>query len=274
MASRRRAGSSSRSRRGSSIETREPHQSTSPSTVAGGVATSSTSPPPSNDTAPAWARHLLAQVEDLRAAARSSSHAEPGEASDTDTEFARQAHEDQYKFNKKMGSLFKGIVKDPSRARQLAEKGEALIAERQKILRIADVDGWDTVRIFSQKPLVDSESEKRRLKEAREQALARRRSTNTARPRQGRREEIFRSPSPQERRKRSRSRSPSQGRWEKRSWRNERQFPSTRVARDDRDGHPRCFECGDHGHFRASCPRLRRGDRRMQPGAQEPHNAE
>ena len=107
---------------------------------------------------PAWAQALLSQVEQLKAAAeRSSCQDAPGEASDTDTEFEKVAHKDQYEHNKKVASIFRAIKKHPSRAVEFAEKGEQLVAERNKLIRIADSDGWDTVRIYLKKPLVGEE---------------------------------------------------------------------------------------------------------------------
>ena len=60
-----------------------------------------------------------------------------------------------------------------------------LVAGRQQSIRIADVNGWDTVRLFQQKPIVESYSDKRRLREAQEQAITRRRA-NSSRSRRSR----------------------------------------------------------------------------------------
>ena len=135
------------------------------------LAACSSSSQPQDDPPPAWAQQLMAQVAELKSASGDlRREREVGEASDTDTEFARPAHRDQYVANKRLLSVFRHIKANPSKAIELAEKGEELINQRQTLIRIADVDGWDTVRIFQKKPVVDTEADKRRLKEAREQA--------------------------------------------------------------------------------------------------------
>ena len=218
------------------------------------LAACSSSSQPQDDPPPAWAQQLMAQVAELKSASGDlRREREVGEASDTDTEFARPAHRDQYVANKRLLSVFRHIKANPSKAIELAEKGEELINQRQTLIRIADVDGWDTVRIFQKKPVVDTEADKRRLKEAREQALAARNKANSSR---GRSFGKTRARSPRPRRERSprSSRSPSPA---KRTWRSERPFFRTSFRSNDESGSLVCFHCGRHGHFKRSCPHRR-----------------
>ena len=195
---------------------------------------------------PAWAQALLSQVEQLKAAAeRSSCQDAPGEASDTDTEFEKVAHKDQYEHNKKVASIFRAIKKHPSRAVEFAEKGEQLVAERNKLIRIADSDVWDTVRIYLKKSLVESEAEKKRLKEARDLALSRRRG-NGSRSR-SKQEHQVKALAPNSWRPTSRSPSP------KRNWRYERRQQFFRGRREE-ESQRLCFACGKPGHFQRFCP--------------------
>ena len=208
---------------------------------------------------PAWARMLINQVEELRESTRRANPPVPGKASHTDTEFEKTAHKDQYVLNKKVVSIFRAIEERPSQAVELAKQGIRLIEERNTLIRIADVDGWDTVKIFKKKPILETESDKRRLKEARDLALAKRRGNGSH----------SRTPRPRGRaalRDRSRSRSRSRSA-EKRSWRSERreEFFRGRGGWGAGDERRLCFECGRPGHFRQNCPVLQRRNRR--PGA-------
>ena len=99
---------------------------------------------------PAWAKMLINQVEELKESTRRANPPPPvpDEASDTDTEFEKTAHKDQYVLNKKVGSIFRAIEERPSQAVELAKQGIRLIEVRNMLIRIADVDGWDTVKIL------------------------------------------------------------------------------------------------------------------------------
>ena len=97
---------------------------------------------------PTWARMLIDQFEKLRDSTRRANPPLPGEASHTDTEFEKTAHKDKYVLNKKVGSIFRAIEERPSQAVELAKQGIRLIEERNTLIRIADVDGWDAVKIF------------------------------------------------------------------------------------------------------------------------------
>ena len=220
-------------------------------------------PPRTETEAPAWARELMKQVADLKSAANcQKSERDPGDASDTDTEFSRPAHRDQYMFNKRISSVLSSIQAQPERAVEYAQKGKNLVAERQQSIRIADVDGWDTVRLFQQKPVVESEADKRRLKEVREQAMARRRANSS----RSRRSRSFRerSPLPKDRRVGT-SRSPSP----RRSWRNERQ-PFRQARQPGAASGAACFQCGKPGHFQRFCPNRSRQQERFQAQEEGP----
>ena len=97
----------------------------------------------SQEDSPAWAQQIMQQVAQLRAASEASRQQDipSGEASDTDTEFQRPAHKDQYSHNKRVASFFVAIQKNPAKAIELAEKGEKLVRERNKIVQIADAEG-------------------------------------------------------------------------------------------------------------------------------------
>lgn len=210
---------------------------------------------PASEDPPAWARALLSEVAQLKEAANRQHPADttPGEGSDTDTEFEKEAHKDQYGHNKRVASIFKAIKANPSKAVEFAEKGELIVAERNKILRIADSDGWDTVRIYLKKPLVNSEADKKKLKEARDQALSKRRG-NGSRSRSDTRERLQGRP---QQKQRTASRSPSPA--PKRGWRDERRQLFFRGGDNHDNGSQQrlCFTCGKPGHFQRFCPERR-----------------
>ena len=91
-----------------------------------------------------------------------------GEASDMDTELDRTAHKDQYIF-KKVPSVFKAIKEKASKAVEFAEKGEQLLRDRNRIIRIVDSKGWDTAKfLLPETTGQHGRRKKRRLKEARD----------------------------------------------------------------------------------------------------------
>ena len=82
----------------------------------------------STDAAPAWARQLIEQVQELKATsdrprARSRSWGRPA----IHTELEKVAHKDQYVFHKCTTSYFKAIQKRPAHAVKFAKATEALL---------------------------------------------------------------------------------------------------------------------------------------------------
>ena len=117
-----------------------------------------------------WVCNLLAQVKELKVATncRRDFSIVLGEASDMDTELDRTAHKDQYIF-KKVTSVFKAIKEKPSKAVEFAEKGEELLRDRNRIIRIVDSKGWDTAKfLLPETTGQHGRRKKRRLKEARD----------------------------------------------------------------------------------------------------------
>ena len=93
----------------------ESRQSNSRSSLIGGP-----------DEPPASGQQIMQQEAQLRAAREArQQESPPGEASDTDIEFQRPAHRDQCMHNKRVASFFAAIQKNPSKAIELAEKGES-----------------------------------------------------------------------------------------------------------------------------------------------------
>ena len=122
-----------------------------------------------------WAKQLQAQSEGmqltLRAIAWKRPHGGEREQSDTEDTLQRPARKEQHHFNKRMKTIFKNIVScmdEIARVVEEARKGMENVENRNLTNRIADSDGWVVVKKFNQKPLVESEGDRRHQREARQ----------------------------------------------------------------------------------------------------------
>ena len=107
----------------------------------------------------------------LRAIASKRPHESECEESVTEDTLQRPGHKEQYRVNKRMKTIFKNIVSckdEPARVVKEARKGMGSGKDRNLTIRIADSDGWVVAKKFNQKLLVESEEDRRWLREARQ----------------------------------------------------------------------------------------------------------
>lgn len=89
---------------------------------------------------------------------------------DKKTNFKRKGNELQHAFNEEVrdklrvaGSSIEGSARDIERAKKVLEEGEALINERQKLIKIADRSehGWATVEEYVTDELADNSDDEK-----------------------------------------------------------------------------------------------------------------
>ena len=90
---------------------------------------------------------------------------------DKKTNFKRKGNELQHAFNEEVrdklrvaASSIEGSARDIERAKKALEEGEALINERQKLIKIADRSehGWATVEEYGADELADNSDDEKR----------------------------------------------------------------------------------------------------------------
>lgn len=130
------------------------------------------------DDVPPWARQLIEnqqkairkndkKLDDLREEIRALKR-KRNKDDDEDFEWKKKGHKKQFEFNRSLENQFQEIAStnDLLTARVAAEKGLELINERNKLLKIADSHGWDTVNQYVADPLAANEQDDRKLRKA------------------------------------------------------------------------------------------------------------
>ena len=92
-------------------------------------------------------------------------------------EYKKKAHEEQARFNLQVEETFQEAQEAPAPlydspalqcARDVLDKGTCLLAERQKLIKIADrsVNGWGLVTEYTADELIDDSGDEKRLEKA------------------------------------------------------------------------------------------------------------
>ena len=103
--------------------------------------------------------------EQLASLKRKSSEDEP--------ELKYKGNRKQFKFNKDVREKFEQILEKAGANDALAKiatEGMSMIDSRNKLVSIADRDGWDVVEFFESDPLTKNEEEEKKLRSARKEA--------------------------------------------------------------------------------------------------------
>lgn len=125
--------------------------------------------PSRNSEAPAWANDILKALEDkmqqgkvvreqLASLKRKSSEMEP--------KFKYKTNKKQYKFNNEVKEKFDQILEKAGAndvIAKIANGGMSLIDFRNKLISIADRDGWDVVEFFESDPLTKNDEEEKKV---------------------------------------------------------------------------------------------------------------
>ena len=83
-----------------------------------------------------------------------------------------KSNKTQFKFNTEIQGKFRQILNHANSdqaLKDIASEGMPLINHRNKIILIADRDGWDVADCFTSDPLAEGEQEEKRLKAARKE---------------------------------------------------------------------------------------------------------
>lgn len=131
-----------------------------------------------SDEMPSWAKSLLQnqqkaiensdkKLHDLRKEIRSLKRKRSKDDEDG-FDWKKKGNKKQYKFNRSVEEQFEEIATTDKllTARMAAEKGLKLIKKRNKMLKIADTHGWDTVLQYEADPLASNEQDDKRLRKA------------------------------------------------------------------------------------------------------------
>lgn len=134
-----------------------------------------------HDDTPAWANQLMKTQRDamarneqelrkLRQEVRSLKR-KRGESEDV-FQWKFKGNEKQHKFNLSVQDKFQEVAEANTllEARAAAEEGLSLIAERNKHIKIADRDGWDTVELYVNDPLAIDDDDEKKIKRAQKEA--------------------------------------------------------------------------------------------------------
>lgn len=198
---------------------------------------------------PSWARSLIQDQQkalaDLRSEIRSLKRKRDDKEND-EFEWKKKGNKRQYEFNKSVEEQLDSIATANTllEARTYAEKGLSILSERQKLIKIADKHGWDTVNNYVSDPLAKDEADDKKLRKAVKEAEKSREKTKRekeAKSRRSARSRLFTS-----------NQSP---------FSSNRLGPlpsetSSRVVLPN-DGkkysQPRCFKCSKIGHMARDC---------------------
>ena len=125
---------------------------------------------------PTWAKEILKALEtktqevkvvreQLDSLKRKSVEEEP--------EFRYKSNKKQFKFNSDVKDQFNQILERAGAddaITKIANEGMSLLDNRNKLISIADRDGWDVVEYFEADPLTKNDEEEKKLHVAREEA--------------------------------------------------------------------------------------------------------
>ena len=125
---------------------------------------------------PTWAKEILKALEakteevkvvkeQLDSLKRKSAEEEP--------EFKYKSNKKQFKFNTDVKDKFNQILERAGAddaITKIANEGMSLLDNRNKLISIADRDGWDVVEYFEADPLTKNDEEEKKLRVARKEA--------------------------------------------------------------------------------------------------------
>lgn len=125
---------------------------------------------------PTWAKEILKALEtrtqevkvvreQLDSLKRKSVEEEP--------EFKYKSNKKQFKFNSDVKDKFNQILERAGAddaITKIANEGMSLLDNRNKLISIADRDGWDVVEYFEADPLTKNDEEEKKLRVARKEA--------------------------------------------------------------------------------------------------------
>ena len=125
---------------------------------------------------PTWAKEILKALEakkeevkvvkeQLDSLKRTSAEEEP--------EFKYKSNKKQFKFNTDVKDKFNQILERAGAddaITKIANEGMSLLDNRNKLISIADRDGWDVVEYFEADPLTKNDEEEKKLRVARKEA--------------------------------------------------------------------------------------------------------
>ncbi|XP_068707643.1 uncharacterized protein [Montipora foliosa] len=125
---------------------------------------------------PAWAKKILKALEakkeevkvvreQLDSLKRKSAEEEP--------EFKYKSNKKQFKFNTDVKDKFNQILERAGAddaITKIDNEGMSLLDNRNKLISIADRDGWDVVEYFEADPLTKNDEEEKKLRVARKEA--------------------------------------------------------------------------------------------------------
>ena len=132
-----------------------------------------------NSNTPAWAKTIIdtqrkaldenqKQLSKLHVEVRSLKRKKDDTEKEKLFEWKQKGNWKQYEFNRSVEEQFKDIAvsKTLLEARTSTEKGLCLITERNKLIKIADKHGWDSVNQYVADPLAKDNTDDKRLRKA------------------------------------------------------------------------------------------------------------
>ena len=133
---------------------------------------------------PTWAKEILKALEakteevkvvkeQLDSLKRKSAEEEP--------EFKYKSNKKQFKFNTDVKDKFNQMLERAGvddAITKIANEGMSLLDNRNKLISIADRDGWDVVEYFEADPLTKNDEEEKKLRVARKEAERSRKKRN------------------------------------------------------------------------------------------------
>ena len=208
--------------------------------------------------APAWAKQLIAAHvrssrsydTELKKLQRQVNSLKRKRDSRDDQEWKYKGNKHQSDFNISVLEQLEDAKESNSleTAKRIVDKGIALIKNRNKLIKIADRDGWDTVTCYEEDPLAGDDHDDKRLRRARKEAerlRVRKKSEKDAKS--AKRNRSYKS-----RGGYSGWRGPNYPRFEGYQGRDSRVLLS-HASQDNRLSIPRCFRCNKPGHIQKDC---------------------
>ena len=127
---------------------------------------------------PTWAKEILkaleVKTEEVKVVKEQLDSLKPKSAEE-EPEFKYKSNKKHFKFNTDVKDKFNQILEraGPGRMRRslrLPNEGMSLLDNRNKLISIADLDGWDVVEYFEAEPLTKNDEEEKKLRVARKEA--------------------------------------------------------------------------------------------------------